>query len=69
MIRTRQRQLLAAYQQGVNAFKIGLPMESCPYPLVIEYRRFWDKGFLEEQRRQRRFTRKMVRNLSGLISG
>jgi ribosome modulation factor len=66
VIRTRQRALLAAYQQGGAAFKIGLPMEACPYPQVVEYRRFWEKGFLEEQRKQKRFTRKLVRGMPGI---
>ncbi|HWS65732.1 MAG TPA: Rmf/CrpP family protein [Steroidobacteraceae bacterium] len=68
MIRTRQRALMVAYQRGAAACKIGLPMESCPYPLVVDYRKFWEKGFADEQHKRDRLTRKMKRNLSGLVS-
>jgi ribosome modulation factor len=63
-MKTRHRALLMAYQRGVAAFKLGLPMESCPYPTVAEYRRAWDLGYNDEARKRARLTRKLRREFA-----
>jgi hypothetical protein len=57
---SKNRLILQAFNAGVRAARLDLPLTICPYPTVHEYRTAWEKGFYAERRNQRKRLRKPI---------
>jgi ribosome modulation factor len=55
-----------AYQRGKQAYKIGLPLTSCPYVADQFYQAGWERGWAEAQRTDQRSMRKTVRDIQSI---
>lgn len=67
--RTKNRTVLTGYQRGMAAYKIGLPFTGCPYAGNAVYRKSWEDGWAEAQRKDRKRTARFRKELENLKGG
>lgn len=63
---TKNRIVLGAHARGRRAYRFGLAYTSCPYPANPMFKAAWEKGWVEEQRRDYRSTAKIRKELEEL---